>query len=76
MMEDSGLKKSLTTLRSHIEEYTRLNRATEHEIDDLSEKIKWLQKRKMQQDNTRGGSVVTRVNNKNIASQVRNMLCV
>ena len=43
---------------------------------DLTEKIKWLQKRRMQQENTRGGSVVTRVNNKNIASQVRNMLCV
>lgn len=71
MMEDEGLKKSLKTLRGNIEEYTRRNRAKEHEIAELAEKIKWLQKRKMQQDNTRGGSVVTRVNNKNIASQIQ-----
>ena len=70
MMEDHGLVSSLSALRNNIEEYTRLNRASEHEIQDLTEKIKWLQKRKMQQENTRGGSVVTRTNNKNIASQV------
>ena len=69
-MEDHGLVSSLGALRNNIEEYTRLNRASEHEIQDLTEKIKWLQKRKMQQENTRGGSVVTRTNNKNIASQV------
>ena len=70
MMEDHGLVSSLGALRNNIEEYTRLNWASEHEIQDLTEKIKWLQKRKMQQENTRGGSVVTRTNNKNIASQV------
>lgn len=70
MMEEHGLVSSLSALRNNIEEYTRLNRASEHEIEDLTEKIKWLQKRKMQQENTRGGSVVTRTNNKNIASQV------
>lgn len=71
MMEDHGLVSSLGALRNNIEEYTRLNRASEHEIQDLTEKIKWLQKRKMQQENTRGGSVVTRTNNKNIASQIQ-----
>ena len=70
MMNDHGLQRTLVKLRANVEEYTRRNRQKEHELEELKEKIKWLQKRKLQQKAARGGPVVTRINNKNIASQV------